>query len=202
MAYVGITQALKGEIRHTISGLCKKEISALGEPPQVIPTVAEAEAAYWGNYLHLRDQIPQRWKSQEHQILVVIYEEDGKTPIYRNYHYLSSYIPAPPRIEGQNVIIPLSDPRAQAYAKWYTNHKDISMRWNKVQDTIIGFLNTCKSLNEAVKLMPEVAHYVPNYLLEKLEEKRGPRKKESTAVVPDQEARDEMLASLVAARIS
>lgn len=201
MAYVGITHALKGEIRGTIRQLAQKELNALGPVPEIVPTISEAEEAYWGPYIHLRDVIPTLWKGSERHVTLIARGKEGETILHTHYTF-NQHIPTPPRCHTMLVTLSYEDERVKRFAEHYYNSKDIQDRWTGVRDTLMDFLNTCKSLNEAVKLMPEIVHYVPKYMLDKLEEKRGPRSKESKAVVPDEEARNNMIASLVAARIS
>lgn len=201
MAHVGITYNVRSEIGRAIREMQNKELTALGEQPEVVVTEAEAEAAYWGPHIHLKDTIPDKWKTNERTVVLKAKGKEGEDILYTHYTF-NHYIESPPKTYSTMVELPYEDPRVQRYAEHYYNCKDIRERWSGVQFTIINFLSTCKSLNEAVKLMPELAHYLPKYLIDKMAEKRGPRAKTSTAVVPDEEARNNMIASLVAARIS
>lgn len=201
MAYVGITYALKNEVQQCIRAMMQKELNALGAQPDISPTVQEAEEAYWGPYIHLKDVIPTDWKRHEVQVQFRVIGKEGEV-ILHTYHHFNQHIPAPPRTHSNSVTIAYEDVRAKPFAEYYYNVKDIRERWSNVQNTLLTFLNSCKSLNEAVKMMPEVVHYIPKYQLDKLEEKRGPRSKESKAVVPDEEARSNVIASVIAARIS
>jgi hypothetical protein len=48
---------------------------------------------------------------------------------------------------------------------------EIKARWSKVNQQIVTFLKSCKSLNEALKLWPDVRIYIPKQYLERAERK-------------------------------
>lgn len=199
MAYVAVSNQLKYDIRNKIYRMRHLEIHGLGEQPQIVPTREELEAGYWGNYLPLKDQIPGHWKETVGQIRVDAF--NGHDMVYSQY-YNHSYMDGPPRRDKMaKIVLHAGDPRVDKYLKWKSEVKDISDRWEKVENTIMSFLNTCKSVNEALKLMPELAHYLDKDVIDRVNRKVE-KKKGSEAVLPDQELRDTMIASVVAARLS
>lgn len=58
---------------------------------------------------------------------------------------------------------------------------EASTRWGKVEEDIAKFLNGCKSLNEALKLWPDVEKFIPNEYLKRVAEKKEKSKSESAA---------------------
>jgi uncharacterized protein with von Willebrand factor type A (vWA) domain len=58
---------------------------------------------------------------------------------------------------------------------------DINSRWKKVQNDVSKFLESCKSLNEAVKLWPDIKLYVPEQYLKRLNESVAREKKQQEA---------------------
>lgn len=200
MAYVAISNQLKYDIRNKIYRMRSLEVHGLGEPPTIIPTTDELAAGYWGSYLPLRDRIPQSWKNSVGQIRVDAFNAAGNM-IYSQY-YAHAYMDGPPRRDGMaKVELHVGDPRVDKYVKWQEEAAAIQERWGKVENTIMDFLNTCKSVNEALKLMPELAHYLDKHIIDRVNRKVE-KKKGSEAVLPDQELRDTMIASVVAARLS
>lgn len=75
---------------------------------------------------------------------------------------------------------------------------EIDAKWEKVRFDIVGFLNKCKSLNEAIKLLPTLRMYLAKEDIDRLERKieRAPRKELTKGV--DAEG---MTAAAVAARL-
>jgi uncharacterized protein YdaU (DUF1376 family) len=58
---------------------------------------------------------------------------------------------------------------------------DINSRWSKVQADVSKFLESCKSLNEAVKLWPDIKLYVPEQYIKRLNESVAREKKAQEA---------------------
>jgi hypothetical protein len=58
-----------------------------------------------------------------------------------------------------------------AYVANITSRNEISRRWSKVENDIVGFLKASKSLNEALKLWPDIARYIDAEVLAKVNEK-------------------------------
>jgi hypothetical protein len=48
------------------------------------------------------------------------------------------------------------------------NHIEANTRWDEVANQVAKFLETCKSANEAIKLWPDVARYLPQDVLDKV----------------------------------
>jgi hypothetical protein len=49
-------------------------------------------------------------------------------------------------------------------------------RWESIDKKVALFLDNCKSLNEALKLWPDLAHYVPQEYIDKVNEKTEKKK--------------------------
>ena len=62
------------------------------------------------------------------------------------------------------------------------NQSELITRWQKVQNQVMGFLESCKSLNEAVKLWPDVERYIPLETMVKLRHKNEKAERASTAL--------------------
>lgn len=81
--------------------------------------------------------------------------------------------------------------------------EEITERWSKVQSQVLSFLDNCKSLNEAVKLWPDVLRYVPDEYKERLERKAVKVVKESAALAALKEIDlDAVTTSTVLARMA
>lgn len=75
----------------------------------------------------------------------------------------------------------------------------ISRKWAKTEEQVILFLNKCKSLNEAIKLWPQVALYVHNEDLERFN--RKVERKARSDVLEGIDT-DELTAQAIAAKLS
>ena len=75
---------------------------------------------------------------------------------------------------------------------------EIIDRWKKIENEVVGFLKQCKSLNEAVKLVPNIKLYVNPEDIERLERKVERKVREQVTVNIDVDA---ITASAVAARL-
>ena len=61
--------------------------------------------------------------------------------------------------------------------------REISVRWDKVAKQVSEFLGSCKSLNEALKLWPDLRRYVPEEALARINEKTEKPKKDQSAAM-------------------
>lgn len=61
--------------------------------------------------------------------------------------------------------------------------REIQLKWDKVSRQVIDYLEACKSINEAVKLMPNIKLYLDKDVIERLERK-SERSGDKPAVIP------------------
>lgn len=84
---------------------------------------------------------------------------------------------------------------------------EVATRWEETGKKVKEFLQTCRSLNQAVKVWPELVNFLPEDRRKRLEEDNKPKaKKERTTPAPEeilgQINRDEIAADLVALRFA
>lgn len=180
MAYVAITQRLKDEVSGTITRMCKAELGATTSIDSAISAVRGSQEiqllannVLWKPLEDLRGRLaPYNIQAQanvtvrhegDHHHVGVIYVENAPCAA----EYEDSY--------GRNrVNITLDSDEHPLLAEFVTvrrNYEEINTRWQSVQAQILGYLNSCKSLNEALKLWPDVARYVPSSYVDKVNEK-------------------------------
>jgi hypothetical protein len=82
--------------------------------------------------------------------------------------------------------------------------KEIDARWQLVENQITGYVRECKSMNEAVKVWPEVRRYLAIDDLAKIDEKAEAKKKEPSKAMERLKAIDfdTINQSLVLARMA
>lgn len=208
MAFVGISQNLISRVKNVINNMERAELKTLGDAPKVLlspdnPTILRA---LWGEHLHLKDLIPTTWKTTAEQIRASIRINLSETES-KTYGYtigFTSGIEAP-MTHGyyQTYELQQGTPELAEIHEYAAKHVEITQRWNMVSNKIINYLESCKSLNEAVKTWPDVSIYVDKGDLERLEVKRDKKAKESAATEALASMNvDELVGAAVIARMS
>lgn len=217
MATVYITQELSGRISNVIKRMCDAEITnnnaEIGKPIE-LDTSEFLTKAMWGDYLHLKDQMPQEWLSTNtgpSMHVIAIDEAGGETSrqiSFRNQKVLNrpnndrwseprikctkAYLEANAHMAGvQNIL---------NYLDRVDLNEEIKKRWNKVETDVMLFLSKCKSLNEALKLWPGVKLYIPSEYIQRVEHKVE-RKVREKAIIEETPV-DTLTAAAIAARLS
>lgn len=183
MAYVGISTQLLDEVKHKIHEMKSKEKDAFATPADSL-TVSHAPEeiimALWGEHRHLEPILPDKWKVKNTSVdLRFIQTGENGTTLCRTYFIVryDNEVMAPPNVCSHRFDINLPEntyssiPEAEAYFKYSMEQASIERRWNKVHKELAEFLTSCKSLNEALKLWPDVRIYIPTKYLERVEQK-------------------------------
>lgn len=76
--------------------------------------------------------------------------------------------------------------------------RELESRWDRIKKDVLELLDKCKSLNEAVKLLPSIKLYVDKDDLERLERKVETKKRETVTLNIDS---DTITAAAIAARM-
>lgn len=201
MAYVAISNDLVNRVKNRIVSMRNAEIK--NELPDIEKTY-NIDASYlynvgcWGaEHLHLMNLIPRDWLNQETSNYVAIKgeaevegatKEVGKTI---NFSGMTTAFRRPSTDywnKAQSFLtieqlrhFPSNTPGcAEAIKRWEdaVTEANIIARWKKVEEQMVAFLDKCKSLNEAVKLFPNIKLYLDVQDVQRMERKldRGPRK--------------------------
>lgn len=151
----------------------KEQISAMGKYLQGAPFYD----AMWGEHLHLKDLIPQGWKSSYTAIILTLkgqYVSDNVTLNVAGYGPPNRGHSSYGRIE-----VPFDHPllahvrdTLMAWDEHYKTVKETDARWNNTRHEVQKFLNQQPSLNTALKIWPGVAHYIDQHYLDKVAEKK------------------------------
>lgn len=218
MATVNITKEFKERVKSRISSMHRKELYA--ELPNLNKTHhVEANYLYhygcWGKeHMHLINQIPKDWLGKITDTSIGIKGVlDGKeVSCSIRFAGLNAYTrPKDSYYSHSNSIIEYEDllalpeeivGRAEALAVWEENKHVVALgdKWEKVESDIIGFLDKCKTLNEAVKLFPAVRMYIPADDLERLD--RKPARLTERRKIVEGMATDELTAAAIAAKLA
>ena len=187
MAFVGISQKLISDVRNACQRMCQAELNTVGD----ISNVKITEHDHWfkelcyGEHLHLMQTIPQEWTRS--------FRGYGNFSVTEGEYRYNIGTQAPDSVGGMppnhqdygSFTVSVDDPRLpeeiKAMVHKLRERKEIERRWNTVRNNVCEFLESCKSLNEAIKLWPDVEHYIPKEYVERVLQKREKSASESKA---------------------
>lgn len=198
MALVRISKQLIQEVERCISNLRNAEINEVPRPSTEVQSGlgdgAEPLASYilWGEHLHLKSQMPSKWVqlAQRPQFTTRYTHDDGIDETTSSVTYVDASVPVPPGTNvgwSSNVDVPVPfdlireaaadethrfhqvASQVMAVVSYEKRRRKVGKVWTERQQQIVMFLSKCKSLNEAIKLWPEVKLYVPKHYIETVE---------------------------------
>lgn len=184
MSYVGISGELINNVENHISRMRNKEREAFTTPLSVLElseAPQEVVALLWGEHAHLQQLLPEAWMNKNTAVDLHLSYTLDDSPDADRYSTTftvkySDQLMAPPGISSyrHDIGIPVNTcpiPQAEDFLKWSKEMTTIEMRWRKVREQIVAFLRSCKSLNEALKLWPDVRIYIPDEFLKRVAHK-------------------------------
>lgn len=223
--FVGISRLLISEVNWRINHMRDAELSTLGDNPIEKTKLNGSETwlhdKLWDGRAHLIPTLPEYWftKPDNMTVYVKLNWDSARRPDGRISDYdmrldirpdRSGATKFPPHLRGgyPDVYIGFTPDEQlpaelQTYLEFSNRKKEIYERWLKVTHQVETFLNSCKSLNEALKLWPDVRMYIPTSYLERVE--RKVEKAKSASQAADALAQidvDELQAAAVIARMS
>lgn len=201
MAYVAITNELINRVEGTIKAMRNTEVHAtcpeLNKDYQIDASHIYNLSVWGSEHLHLMADIPRDWLAKmENNYVNVVGEmriEDltlnikkqvrfnGMTTAYarpsKDYWNRTSGEIHIDALRALPDFIPGRDECIERFMDACTE-AEIDAKWKKVTKDITEFLKKCKSLNEAIKLLPNLRMYLHREDIERLERKieRAPRK--------------------------
>jgi hypothetical protein len=179
MAYVAISGDLITRVEQKINGMKIKELNTIGEKPD---KGFDENSEYllglmWGEHIHLKDILPDSFVSK--------YNSFGVTSPYstsRIYIYTKGNTKVPPKVSNYIDNVDWEHPEFVELKKWLDTEQEINLRWHKTKNDVRGFLQKCKSLNEAVKLWPDVEMYIDSSDLSRMNVKKEKSEKTNAAM--------------------
>lgn len=215
MAYVAITQSLRSDVKCKILNMQNAELGVMADPGKVLnalaadPVVhARALELLWEPVKDLRERLEQY--NPELTVRVKLFSEPSDSDVEFDlpklrvpciYHPVYSYYHSDP------IVLKVSldfDPRIAEYITLLGQRGEAEQRWDKVAKQVDDFLRNCKSLNEGVKLWPDVKRYLPAEAIKKMGQKSAKAERDATAVLDALRAidMDAVNASTVLARMA
>lgn len=174
MAYVAISSSLMNEVENKINRMKEADANLIQKPIddltyQTMPD--DLDQLMWGKHYHLKNVIPDDWKTYNKDFRAnTKFTHDGvelKTMVAIKTAMSTA---APPKSSSYTTHfdIPADHPIiaevVQRDIAYYENNK----KWKAIRVQIKDFLNNCKSLNEAVKLWPDVRIYIPQSYMDRM----------------------------------
>jgi len=178
MAYVGISSELVNSVVSTMGKMQNTEQEAFVRPQQesTIKTATDdLVQLVWGKHIALKEMMPPEWLTKtnsldiRHKIVHEGIETDARFTVRFDEPMLT-----PPGASSYRHDVYIGEdewPALAAMIKYEKEMVEIKARWNKIKSQIVEFLKSCKSLNEALKLWPDVRIYIPKQYLERVERK-------------------------------
>jgi len=191
MAYVAISGNLVASVKNHMDMMFdkdKRSIPVVDSTLDVNTIPNDIVDIVWGEHRFLADQMPQSWKKykEEVELRVEIQREDGTFhKIDRTLRFVGGiHMICPPDTPnyGFRVSLPAHHELVAEYVAYQRQVDEVKQRWNKVSEEIVKFLQNCKSLNEALKLWPDVRIYIPNEFIVRVEHKAERSAATSTAL--------------------
>jgi hypothetical protein len=174
MAYVGISSSLIEEVKSKINKMRNTEVAQLTEPPRELTLTTTTDEHFkmiWGEHFHLKDIIPNDWKPSVDTLC--INTKNTRHVIVSVRLRFASPVQLPPSISSYRpeIEVPSSNELLQERLQYSEQVSDIEARWRDIRTKVVEFLTSCKSLNEALKLWPDVQFYIPSGYMERVEKK-------------------------------
>jgi hypothetical protein len=183
MAYVAISQILLSDVRQTIINKRHTEINLLTKPSQdiTIPQDEWLTRKLWGEHIGLINLTPHSWKRHADTLRIhykYINSASLGASLMLDLHSAQGNYELPPRSDSSWIEVtdaelvgadPLLTERIVQLKAYKEEHDEIEARWTKVRNDVASFLEHCKSLNEALKLWPDIRIYIPQRYLDKAE---------------------------------
>ena len=191
MAYVAISNQLLSDVVNKINHMKDQERETIKPPAvtemRVDPDDALATQLIWGEHAELKDKIPETWKTNTAKLVMqyrVKGENDYNTAFFTLICTQTEGFQAPRTTNisyyGMDVKFDTEEacPPIMAEVIEYTKQvTEVDSRWKKVKVQVQEFLNNCKSLNEALKLWPQLEIYIPKQYLERMYKNSAAAKK-------------------------
>jgi len=178
MAYVGISSDFIQAVKREIARMKEAEENAFTKPETEV-NVHEAPddivQLVWGQHIGLRNQMPKEWLVENNSVNMRVKLEHEGTSWDVMYTVKFTYpMLSPPGFSRYRHDVYVEEdayPPMAATVKHAREMMEIKARWEKVKLQITTFLQSCKSLNEALKLWPAVSVYIPKQYLDRVNRK-------------------------------
>lgn len=196
MGYVSVTKELLTLVEVKMSKMRAAELNGLPDPIGLLqqwadsPAVREmAEAKLWQQVLHLQEHLR---PFNQHDLVKVVADfrnECVSTGRQQVSHNVRMDVPCiynrACKYDDTIATITVDEnesPAVAAIGDANRDRQEAAKRWDAVTKQVTEFLKACKSLNEAVKLWPDVVRYIHPEYLDRMQIKSEKAERTSTAL--------------------
>ena len=197
MATVRITKDLINQIKANINNIGKtvlektiKTLDPISQPDIKAELVEVGLTAAWGKYLHLRTSIPSEWFVKKERLDIRVGD------ISELWIYADNLMLPPKTANGMSnslsyfeVQVPASAVKPETYDALMSYQSKVHAHEDKykgITQIVTQYIESSKSLNDAIKRFPDIALYVPDSIRARLDEKVERKSSTSNAALPAQ----------------
>lgn len=184
MAYVSISRDLTGDVESKIRIMKEKQIDTLGPHVNEMRVLWDDPIAMelvWAEHISLIDVLPDKWCRQIDTIaLKTTVTDDTGSSFSVSFNLICPggrfRVPAAEvnsYSSSMGITVPPTHPLIQQAITRTRQVREINTHWRKISDDVVKFLRSAKSLNEALKLWPALALYIPESYIKKVAEKKA-----------------------------
>lgn len=223
MAYAAITHTLKAEVTNKISNMKVAELNTMVDSDSLLKSITEntdlrdhAVNLLWNKTEpDLRDRLSKYNKEASIKFRIsmpVEYSNNGEMRLIIGDFKSARLVPC--MVEavsgyGARTAEPVDidfayHPLLAEYAEAFKNRVECNNRWDSVRTQVNNFLSSCKSVNEALKLWPDVVRYLSKQTIDKVNEKSVKQTRDASTALAALQAidRDQANTSAVLARMA
>jgi hypothetical protein len=205
MAYVAINPAFCDRVKAKIELMKSAELKTIGDAP--LPDVGTNSDFFmdnvWGEHRHLCALMPNEYKQSCHEWRIAIMVDGDETPLKLETKGKGGIYPPNFSWYSHQAVQKLDYPEVQPLLAYLKTKAEIVARWENVEHKVLGFLENCKSLNEGVKLWPDLVTYIDKDDITRLGVKREKSANQSRAMEALAALNtDELMGAAVIARLS
>lgn len=198
MAYVAISHALVNDMIAIINRLQRAEVYATSDVGEWHSKLSEAQKnsiiagwvdKSWDDLLDLKERLTPYCVERNLTARVLLTSDEYKEGAPMTYELGAYQLRLPLPLTNKSVytidltLADIPEDLREECKEVVFNFQEVVCRWTKVRNDVRTFLESCKSLNEAVKLWPDVRRYINKSYLTKLDAKtEAAKKKESAAM--------------------
>jgi hypothetical protein len=171
MSYVAISASFINDVKSKLRQMRNKEVSAIPSLDYKISnTRTDLVGWAWGKHLHLMEQMPAKWCQKISSTSLRIDKADRQ--LRMSVDIVPPLVTPPGDSPSGLLSVSPDDPEIKAFVDHEQTLYEIKQRWDKVDEQIVAFFKKCKSVNEALKLWPQIEMYIPSQYIDRVNEKK------------------------------
>lgn len=190
--YVAVSKELIQSIEDKIAKLKENEQNAIEKVPYRIELPSDDPvimSLVWGQHIALKNMIPHEWKFKANRVDFTTKTVEGQSLEFQvecttdmfdcpyNKNARDGY-----QTKYYETNISNDHPMIAEYLAYRQKVSANDLKWKTVKSQVLQFIGQCKSLNEALKLWPDLRLYVKDSYLERIDKKVEKSKDESKAL--------------------